>query len=320
MVEPLFKTKQVKIDTLGEYLQQVRKTLNLDIKTVGILAQVKETYIEQLENGDYHKLPADVYIRGFLKSLADFYHIKEQILIDQYEKERGFSAEGGPGPGPETSKNKKDLSSWLKFTPKTLIIGVSFLVALIAIVYVGFEIRSVLAPPYLSVNEPAADLTVDGNSIVVTGKGEIGAAVFINNQSVLADQNGEFTETLLLSTGLNVVEISERNKFNKVRQVTRKITSQAVADQPTAPSGINLTIQIGPNSAWVNLEADGIVVQRGTMLPGSAKTISAKNNIVLTSADAGSTKVIYNGKDLGQLGRNGEVIRNVEFSASSNIQ
>src|SRR5258708_5208271 len=90
MAEALFKTKAVKIDTLGEYLQQIRKTLNLDIKTVGILAQVKENYLEQLEAGDYHKLPADVYNRGFLKSLADFYHIKEQILIDQYEKERGF--------------------------------------------------------------------------------------------------------------------------------------------------------------------------------------------------------------------------------------
>src|ERR1700730_16393734 len=141
MAEALFKTKSVKIDTLGEYLQQVRNTLNLDIKTVSILAQVKPSYLELLEAGAYLKLPADVYIRGFLKSLADFYHIKEQILIDQYEKERGFET--------NVVAKKKDLSSWLSFTPKTLIIGISLLAAIIGIVYVAFEIRSVLAPPIL---------------------------------------------------------------------------------------------------------------------------------------------------------------------------
>jgi hypothetical protein len=309
MAEALFKIKAVKIDTLGEYLQQVRTTLNFDTRTVSLLTQINPIYLEQLEAGDYYKLPADVYIRGFLKSLADFYHIKEQILIDQYEKERGFET--------NMTSNKKELFSWLSFTPKTLIIGVSLLAGLIAIVYVAFEIRSVLAPPYLSLNEPSSDMIIDGNSIVVTGRGEIGAQVFINNQPVLADQNGQFTENLLLSKGLNIVEVTEKNKFNKVSKITRQITSQAVEALPAEPQTVNLTIQIGPNSAWVNLEADGVVVQRGTMLAGSAKTVSAKNNIVLTSADAGSTKVIYNGKDLGQLGREGEVIRNVEFSSQS---
>ncbi|MBX4186762.1 MAG: DUF4115 domain-containing protein [Candidatus Doudnabacteria bacterium] len=310
MSEALFKTKQVKIDTLGEYLQQVRKQLNLDIKTVSILAQVKPVYLELLEAGAYAKLPADVYIRGFLKSLANFYHIKEQILIDQYEKERGFET--------STVVNLPALKkNYLSLTPRTLIVGASLLVAVIAIVYIGLEIRSVLVPPYLQLLEPGNDLTVDGNSIVVSGKSEIGAEVFINNQPVLSDQSGNFTETLLLSSGLNVVEVSAKNKFNKTSRVERKITSNSTTVQPSETKEVNLTVQIGPNSAWVNLQADGVVVHRGTMLPGSTKTISAKNEIIITSANAGSTKIIYNGKDLGQLGREGEVIRNVEFSSNS---
>ncbi len=305
MTDPLFKTKPVKIDTLGEYLQQVRKQLNLDIRTVSILAQIKPVYLEDLEAGAYSKLPADVYIRGFLKSLADFYRIKEQVLIDQYEKERGFEAV------PLVSKEKIVSMS---LTPRTLIIGTSLLVALVAVVYVGFEIRSVLAPPYLSLNEPGDNLSVDGNSILVSGTGEIGAEVYINNQPVLTDQNGEFTETLLLSPGLNIIEVTEKNKFNKVSKITRQVTSAAVVEKPQTPEAVNLTIEIGPNSAWVNLQADGVVVARGTMLTGVTKTISAKSEIVLTTANAGSTKIIYNGKDLGVLGREGEVIRNISFT------
>jgi cytoskeleton protein RodZ len=304
---PLFKTKQVKIDTLGEYLQQIRKQLNLDIKTVSILAQIKPSYLELLEAGAFHQLPADVYIRGFLKSLADFYHIQEQVLIDQYEKERGFE------PTSPVLQSRKE--NWLSLTPRTIILGFSLLVALVAIIYIGLEIRSVLIPPYLSVTEPGADVTVEGNSVIVSGVGEIGAEVYINNQPVLSDQNGNFTETLLLSPGLNVVEVSAKNKFDKVSRVERKITSNSVQSKPVEQQDLNLSLIIGPNSAWLNIQADGVLVHRGTMLPGAEKNISAKNEIIVTTANAGSTKIIYNGKDLGILGREGEVIRNVEFAS-----
>ncbi len=306
MSQALFQTKTVKIDTLGEYLASVRKQLNLDIKTVALLAQIKPTYIELLEVGDYQTLPADVYIRGFLKSLATFYRIKEQLLIDQYEKERGFAL---------LPAKMRMRDAGFSFTPKNLVIGTTILVSFGAILYVGNQIRSVLAPPYLNVSEPSADQSIEGNSIVIAGQGEIGAQVFINSQPVLTDENGHFTENLLLSAGLNVVEISEKNKFGKTSKVVRNITSNNTVIPTMETAAVNLTVNIGTGSAWVYLEADGIVVQRGTMLAGSSKIVSAKEQIILTSANAGSTQVIYNGKDLGKLGREGEVIRNVEFSS-----
>ena len=307
MPKALFKIKEVKIDTLGEYLSQIRNQLNLDMKTASILTQIKPEYLEKLEAGDYNSLPGEVYTRGFLKSLANFYHIKEQILIDQYEKERGFETSHQP-------KNLEVKSRW-SFTPRTLVVGISLLVLLLAIFYVGRQIRSVLAPPYLSLSEPVSDQAVNASSIVVSGKSEVGATVSINNQPVPTDASGEFTEDLLLSPGLNVIEVVEKNKFNKVSKITRQITSQTKSEAVIIPQALNLTVNIGPNSAWVYLEADGVVVQRGTMLAGSSKVVSAKDEIILTSADAGSTDVIYNGKDLGKLGRPGEVIRNVQFSS-----
>src|SRR3989338_5971971 len=90
MANLLFKTKPVRIATLAEYLKQVRGKLNLDLKTVSMLTQIKESYLSALEENDYKDLPPEVYVKGFLKSLADLYHIRENILIEQYEKEHGF--------------------------------------------------------------------------------------------------------------------------------------------------------------------------------------------------------------------------------------
>ena len=310
MPQALFTTKEVKIDTLGEYLASIRKQFNLDIKTVSLLTQIKPMYLDLLEAGNYSSLPADVYIRGFLKSLSELYRTKEELLVDQYEKERGI----GVLP---TTQPRSVARRTISFTPRNIAIGSTLLITLLAILYVGNQIKSVLAPPHLNVEEPSSDQSVQGNSVVIAGVGEIGAEVFINNQPVLMDQQGKFTENLLLSSGLNVVEISEKNKFGKISKVVRRITSENVAAVTTPSQAINLTINIGPGSAWVSLEADGVVVQKGTMLPGSSKTVSARSEIILTSANAGSTQLTYNGKDLGKLGREGEVIRNVEFSTPS---
>ncbi len=306
----MFKTKPVKIDTLGDYLKKVREKLNMDIKTVSLLTQIKPIYLQQLESGEFDKLPADVYTRGFLKNLSQLYHLPEQALIEQYEKEHGFAHA-------HSQRAKLNISRF-KFTPKTIIFLVSGLLFLGAVIYVASEIGSVLTPPKLEVTEPAADNTIEGNSIVVSGVAEIGSDVTINNQAVLLDQNGEFNENVILGSGLNVVEVTAKNKFNKISTITRTINAQIPQVTPAANNPVNVVINVGPNPAWVSIESDGIVVSRGTMLAGSSKTFSAKEDIVVTSANAGSTQVIYNGQDLGKLGREGEVIRNVEFSSTSN--
>jgi len=310
MAEALFKSKSIRIDTLGDYLKKIREKLNLDIKTVSLLTQIKPVYLENLEAGAYDKLPADVYIRGFIKNLSQLYRIDEEALIAQFEKEHGFAQ----------AHTQRALlhppKIWL--TPRLVIIVASVLVFLVAFGYVASQISSVLTPPKLAIAEPVNDQTVSGNSIVVAGDAEIGSDVFINDQAVFLDKNGQFNENVILSEGLNTIEIKAKNKFNKVSTVTRKINAQI--QKPTVATvqlPINLTIQVGPNPAWVSIEVDGVAVQRGTMLANSSKNFSAKQNIVVTSANAGSTQVIYNGKDLGKLGREGEVIRNVEFSSQN---
>ncbi|MGE5392760.1 MAG: RodZ domain-containing protein [Candidatus Saccharibacteria bacterium] len=307
MAKALFKTKPIKIDTLGEFLADSRKRLNYDIKTASLLTQIKPVYLESLERGKWNELPADVYVRGFLKNLSGLYQVEERLLLDQYEKEHGFE--------PKAEKRKQpEVRAVL--TPKTIIITVTVLLSFLAIGYVVSQISSVLSPPKLSLAEPVSDLTVKGNSLMVSGNAEIGADVMINGQAVLSDKNGDFSENLALSPGLNVVEVSVKNKFNKVSTVVRRINADIPEAQPPAEAlPVNVTVEVGPGSAWIYMEADGVVVARGTMLPGSSKSVSAKDEILLTSSDAGSTKVQYNGKDMGTLGRSGEVIRNVEFTS-----
>ena len=136
---PLFRIKKVKIVTLADYLSKIRDQLNLDIKTVSLLTQIKQKYIENLEAGNYKDLPAEVYIKGFLKSLARLYNLEEQVLIEQFEKEQGFADK--PAVPLQKEADKKRFS----FTPRTILIGTTVLVALAAMFYIFVQVRSVLA-------------------------------------------------------------------------------------------------------------------------------------------------------------------------------
>jgi hypothetical protein len=308
MSEQLFKTTAVKIETLGSYLSHIREQLNMDIKTVSMLSQIKPKYLEQIEAGKWEDLPADVYIRGFLKSLAKTYHIEERLLIDQYDKEHGFRQVKKPLP--------KTPFITLTFTPKTVVIFAGIVASSILVWYIIAQVSSVLVPPEMALIEPSQDATIVGSSIIFSGNAEIGAEVFINGQVVVTDKNGAFSENLVLGQGVNVIEVVARNKFNKESRIVRTINSEIGAKPQQEQQPVSVVIEVGPESAWIYVEADGLTVQRGTMLPGSSKVFSAKDEILVTTANAGSTKVIYNGNDLGKLGQPGEVIRNIEFTSA----
>src|SRR5437868_5923663 len=63
----LFETKKVPVETLGEYLAEVRGHIGLSIADVAEKTGIGERYLLNLEAGQYEHLPPDVYIIGFLK-------------------------------------------------------------------------------------------------------------------------------------------------------------------------------------------------------------------------------------------------------------
>jgi len=69
-------------------------------------------YLEYLENGQYEKLPAEVYVRGFLRSYARYLNIDEQALVKLYERERNIQANLSQAPPKKTfAVRNLDISS-----------------------------------------------------------------------------------------------------------------------------------------------------------------------------------------------------------------
>lgn len=305
---------------MGEYLQSCRSHLGLSLQDAAKLSQVQPKFIVALEEGRFRDLPAAVYVRGFLRSLAQVYRVTAVGLLEQFAAESQISANLQASAAPEPPGGRFVFRRFI-LSPRTAMLLGAVILAIVSLSYLYFQISSLGRAPRLQVFSPESDLVTSSGSLLVRGQTEPGASVFLNNQALVSDSgSGEFRENLSLGPGPNRLVIKAVNQFGRETVVTRSVNFQEkeIAGSFTSIENpgeeLVLEVLIGPGSAWIYLEADGIEQASGTMLPNSRKAIAAKDKIVLTTGNAGSTRAIFKGKDLGVLGKEGEVIRDIEFT------
>lgn len=322
MSPKFIRTSVPEKETLGEKLAKKRAALGFDLKETERATRIRAKYIEYLEAGRYEKLPPDVYVQGFLKNYSTFLKLDSGKVIKLYKKERGIRENVKKAVMPSPKKSSKKLRPpKVVITPTRLLIGSAILGTLLVVTYLGWQISILAAPPKLEVKSPQDNIMVDGDSMVVEGKTDAGADVFINDVSIGVDPDGNFKEKISLQEGVNLVKVSAKNKMNKTTQTTKTVLAKltTITASATTKTGLDLKVDIGPNSASIYIEVDGkpLTDKNVLMLPGSSQTIHANEKISIASSDGGSVRVNLNGKDLGMLGKSGEKVKAKEFTKDS---
>lgn len=320
-----FTTKKIATQTLGEKLKSLRSERRLSLTEVSRYTKIQAKYLEYMEEGEYAKLPADVYVKGFLRSYAQYMGLNEHSLIKQYEREKGIH------------RNIKKIScqekavapimfSKLVVTPK-LIIASALLLSVVSIFfYLYKEVDSFVSQPRLVIVRPADGSTIEDKDVHMTGVTEKDALITINDQPVLINEKGEFGQDIGLQEGLNVITVKAKNRFDKesVKVITVNANYQnSVADQispiETLPDlnqdPVMMEISVSPGATWLSVEADGALVYSGTLNPGNVQKVEAKERISITSSKGNETFLKLNGKDLGVLASDSGAVKDVNFTA-----
>ena len=69
---------------IGTYLQQHREAKHLTLEQVAEHTGIREPYLAALEEGDFHKIPGDVFIRGFLRNYGNYLGLDGNGLVEAY--------------------------------------------------------------------------------------------------------------------------------------------------------------------------------------------------------------------------------------------
>jgi len=92
---------------VGETLRKRREELNLDLRQISDTLKIKYDYLRAIEEGAYERIPADVYVKGYLREYARSLNLDPEATLEAYAQEVGRPQPDQQSPSPEQHTPKK---------------------------------------------------------------------------------------------------------------------------------------------------------------------------------------------------------------------
>ena len=77
------------MESIGEFFKQVRETKGLTIDEVASKTRIRTDFVKALEDGNFAKLPDQVFARGFVRSYARSLGLDEEDAIHRFAQSAG---------------------------------------------------------------------------------------------------------------------------------------------------------------------------------------------------------------------------------------
>ena len=322
-----FTRKKVGSLTLGEKLQKIRAEYRVSLADVARETGIRKEHLEYLEKGEYIKLPADVYIRGFLRSYARFLGVDPKALIRLYERERSIAKNLGKEPEKALSATAKPSRrlSFFVVTPRVMIGSIAAICIVGIAFYLYREYRIFVSEPYLVLLEPSNGQSVSNDESTVVGKTDRDAKLFLNDQPIFVNEAGEFRERVRLQPGVNTVTVKVVNRFGKERVETVSVLASYVVPEsapapevppvPVAPKLMLSTTAKKPVSILVRSEERELY--RGELSLGDTKSFDCEKGCTVDSTSGRETLASWDGGESQPISGNSGKSIGVAFPQTS---
>lgn len=208
----MFKVKKIETPSLGSKLREERESQKISLEDLASATKIQQRYLNYLELEQYEKLPADIYVRGFLIKYATYLGLDFQPIIEQYSKERHVSLKVAKkkehAPLPILSNRN------IIITPKTIGILLVSLIFLGALVYLIFQWSNLVVPPRLELTVVGdEEIFVNKSSFLLEGLTGANNSLTINDKKIYIETNGSFKQTVELTPGGNIFKLVAKNRI-----------------------------------------------------------------------------------------------------------
>ncbi|MBF8249567.1 MAG: Helix-turn-helix protein [Candidatus Levybacteria bacterium] len=204
---------------VGEKLNEERIRKGYSLEEVSKATKIRVSFLSAIEKGEYKKLPSGTYVHGFVRNYASFLGLPEREILAIFKREYAEEKFIKVLPKGLTRDDDFPLNKF-KITQALKILPLIFIVLLI---YLIFQYRSAIFNPSLSVFSPKENSTISSQAVVVIGKTDPNATVFVNSETASLDKDGNFKKTVNVFPGKTKITIKSVNKFNRTTILERKI-------------------------------------------------------------------------------------------------
>jgi cytoskeleton protein RodZ len=134
----------------GERLKRERELREVSLAEITSATRIGPRFLEALENEDWEKLPGGVFNRGFVRSIARYLGLNEEVLLGEYDLAHGPQV---PSPNGQPEAKESPSPRW-----KPAIVLLCALVLLVAIVVGGFYLWRHFAARHSAKQTPSASV------------------------------------------------------------------------------------------------------------------------------------------------------------------
>lgn len=207
---------------MGELLNETIELRNLDVKKLSELSDIPVHCLTALINGEFSKLPAAPYIRGYLIKIAGILRIDRDTVLRAYKQEISLRPLKVSGPEDKLPSNRYALKPIHRRT--LFIIGI---ILVIVIAFLMWQIEGFWGTPKIEITNPAVNnLAVGGLSIKLTGRVNPRDKLTINAEEILVAGDGLFEKDFFLQPGINTIEFKVKRFLGKETKTIRQVIYQ----------------------------------------------------------------------------------------------
>jgi cytoskeletal protein RodZ len=307
------------MESIGEFFKQVRETKGLTIDEVASKTRIRSDFVKALEEGNFAKLPDQVFARGFVRSYARSLGLDEEDAIHRFIQSAGAFYEKQD----EKERLKiRQVQEERKRQANRKAVAIAIGIAVITLVFLlSREQSSVL------VRRPATELPA------ASGK----RAPVLGTESHEAPTTKSEADGAAPSARSKPVEIPAPSSPVRTDSIPKGTPSGPVAAVPgnqaapplpppigtegplggislegTAEGGDPLVLDLEATElSWVVIQIDGGSPQEALLRPGEKARWKGQDQFILTLGNAGGVKAELNGKPQKSFGSSGKVARDI---------
>ncbi|NOS78285.1 MAG: helix-turn-helix domain-containing protein [Nitrospira sp.] len=303
------------MESVGEFFRQVRETKGLTVDEVAAKTRIRSDFVKALEDGNFAKLPDQVFARGFVRSYARSLGLDEEDAIHRFVQSAGAFYEKQD----ERERLKvRQVEEERKRQANRKAVAVAIGIAVLTLIFLlsreqssvlrrsTSELTSNKRSPQAtreagepSVHQEPAPIPIPAKSSEVVPPAPTKPAV-----------EGRATEP----AGGHAPVVAAKPEPDLVSTVSPgtdgPLGGISIEGAPASDGQLVLDLEANELS-WVVVQIDSGSPQEALLRPGEKAHWKGQDQFILTLGNAGGVKAELNGKPLKPFGPSGKVARDV---------
>ncbi len=296
------------MESVGEFFRHVRETKGLTIDEVASKTRIRTDFLKALEEGNFAKLPDQVFAKGFVRTYARSLGLDEDDAMNRFVQTAGAFYDKQEERERLRLKQAED-ERRKRGNRKILALAVGVALMLLILLFTREQSGLVLRrpasePPPFAVQTPPPVVPPASEPALLPPK-----SLPVPDEAAVEEESPD--------GDVEVTEPDTPASRSTASALTEPATASASAPIPTEPVreavvGPPMVLDLEAlELTWVVVQVDGGSPHEALLRPGERVTWEGREQFTLTLGNAGGVRVELNGEQKGPFGPSGSVARGI---------